>query len=245
MRCIYCICFSKFLARGISLPRNGPMKFMRPLERRRPGPLRRRGCDQGWRLKSRELKPETDLSIHVTGVKKCEKKVHPGNWLENGERGLGEMGLFMDLESSPDLQGSRADETSFHLARWITSRILFCRNTFGSWDHPESIGKHLQTIERGLAPPWLGFSVLTHLESMTISFKVTLTLGLHQLSTSHHGTMPSPGILTGKLQVRCPEEGCPPVETVITDLSVKAPKPGAGRCLWWVFVQPGVDHLAA
>ena len=29
-------------------------------------------------------------------------------------------------------------------------------------------------------------------------------------------------------QVRCPEEGCPPVETVITDLSVKAPKPGAG-----------------
>lgn len=61
--------------------------------------------------------------------------------------------------------------------------------------------------------------------------KVTLTLGLHQLSTSHHGTMPSHGILTGKLQVRCPEEGCPPVETVITDLSVKAPKPGAGRCL--------------
>ncbi|CAJ1446059.1 unnamed protein product [Effrenium voratum] len=29
-------------------------------------------------------------------------------------------------------------------------------------------------------------------------------------------------------QVRCPEEGCPPVETVITDLSVKAPRPGAG-----------------
>ena len=49
------------------------------------------------------------------------------------------MGLFMDLESSPDLQGSRADETSFHLARWITSCILFCRNTFGSW---EPSGKH-------------------------------------------------------------------------------------------------------
>lgn len=29
-------------------------------------------------------------------------------------------------------------------------------------------------------------------------------------------------------QVRCPEEGCPPVETVITDLGVKAPRPGAG-----------------
>eukprot|EP00435_Cladocopium_sp_Y103_P042623 s900_g11.t2 len=29
-------------------------------------------------------------------------------------------------------------------------------------------------------------------------------------------------------QVRCPEKGCPPVETVITDLGVKAPKPGAG-----------------
>ena len=194
------------------------------------------GCDQGWRLKSRESKSEIDLSIHGTGV-------NGERGLGNGERGLGEVGLLM--ESSPDLHGSRADETSFHLARWITSCILFCRNTFGSWDHPESIGKHLQTIERGLAPPWLGFSVLTYLESMTISFKVTLTLGLHQLSTSHHGTMPSHGILTGKLQVRCPEEGCPPVETVITDLSVKAPKPGAGRCLWWVFVQPGVDHLAA
>eukprot|EP00913_Durusdinium_trenchii_P034963 g32705.t1 len=29
-------------------------------------------------------------------------------------------------------------------------------------------------------------------------------------------------------QVRCPEEGCPPVETVLTDLSVKMPRPGAG-----------------
>lgn len=67
-------------------------------------------------------------------------------------------------------------------------------------------------------------------EYFSISFKVTLTLGLHQLGPSHHATMPSPGI-TGKLQVRCPEEGCPPVETVITDLSVKAPKPGAGRSL--------------
>ena len=41
------------------------------------------------------------------------------------------------------------------------------------------------------------------------------------------------------LQVRCPEEGCPPVETLITDLSVKAPKPGAGRC----FMTPGFGHL--
>lgn len=120
------------------------------------------GCDQGWRLKSRESKSEIDLSIHGTGV-------NGERGLGNGERGLGEVGLLM--ESSPDLHGSRADETSFHLARWITSCILFCRNTFGSWDHPESIGKHLQTIERGLAPPWLGFSVLTYLESMTISLK--------------------------------------------------------------------------
>mmetsp|Transcript_77203 Transcript_77203/g.184841 ORF Transcript_77203/g.184841 Transcript_77203/m.184841 type:complete len:155 (+) Transcript_77203:35-499(+) len=29
-------------------------------------------------------------------------------------------------------------------------------------------------------------------------------------------------------EVRCPEEGCPPVETVLTDLGVKAPKPGNG-----------------
>eukprot|EP00931_Biecheleriopsis_adriatica_P093068 TRINITY_DN66815_c0_g1_i1.p1 TRINITY_DN66815_c0_g1~~TRINITY_DN66815_c0_g1_i1.p1 ORF type:complete len:161 (-),score=40.39 TRINITY_DN66815_c0_g1_i1:159-575(-) len=29
-------------------------------------------------------------------------------------------------------------------------------------------------------------------------------------------------------QVSCPEEGCPPVETIITDLGVKGPKPGAG-----------------
>lgn len=33
----------------------------------------------------------------------------------------------------------------------------------------------------------------------------------------------------GLSKVRCPEEGCPPVETVITDLSVKAPRPGAGQ----------------
>eukprot|EP00406_Dinophysis_acuminata_P045264 CAMPEP_0179311774 /NCGR_PEP_ID=MMETSP0797-20121207/52874_1 /TAXON_ID=47934 /ORGANISM="Dinophysis acuminata, Strain DAEP01" /LENGTH=150 /DNA_ID=CAMNT_0021021587 /DNA_START=59 /DNA_END=512 /DNA_ORIENTATION=+ len=29
-------------------------------------------------------------------------------------------------------------------------------------------------------------------------------------------------------QVRCPEEGCPPVETILTDLNVKGPKPGNG-----------------
>ena len=32
-------------------------------------------------------------------------------------------------------------------------------------------------------------------------------------------------------QVACPEEGCPPVETVLTDLSMKNPRPGAGSCL--------------
>lgn len=29
-------------------------------------------------------------------------------------------------------------------------------------------------------------------------------------------------------QVSCPEEGCPPVETILTDLGVKKPKPGSG-----------------
>ncbi|CAE8656344.1 unnamed protein product, partial [Polarella glacialis] len=29
-------------------------------------------------------------------------------------------------------------------------------------------------------------------------------------------------------QVSCPEDGCPPVETILTDLGVKGPKPGNG-----------------
>mmetsp|Transcript_77700 Transcript_77700/g.197433 ORF Transcript_77700/g.197433 Transcript_77700/m.197433 type:complete len:143 (+) Transcript_77700:54-482(+) len=29
-------------------------------------------------------------------------------------------------------------------------------------------------------------------------------------------------------EIRCPEEGCPPVETIFTDLMVKRPRPGNG-----------------
>lgn len=208
------------------------------------GGVRSRIQDEGY-IKSRESKPESDHSIHVTGVKKCSSRKLVGEWWKEVWGG----GLVHG--SSPDLQGSRADETSFHLARWITSCILFCRNTFGSWEpsgkHRKAFANHGERPSSAMMRVFSSdtFGIQSFQFSMTISFKVTLTLGLHQLSPSHHGTMPSHGILTGKLQVRCPEEGCPPVETVITDLSVKAPKPGAGRCLWWVFVQPGVDHLAA
>lgn len=126
------------------------------------GGVRSRIQDEGY-IKSRESKPESDHSIHVTGVKKCSSRKLVGEWWKEVWGG----GLVHG--SSPDLQGSRADETSFHLADGSHHASYFAEIHLGVGNHPENIGKHLQTMERGLAPPWWGFSVLTHLEFKVFS----------------------------------------------------------------------------